>query len=111
MYQQQKSNTHPVVVQCPSGIGRSGLICLLTAAIFDVANNANCIPDLTVLAIKLSNYRKNILRDREHLKFGFESLLAYIRQVVSDSKLKLFCFIDIYLINLEKFYDIRIFIS
>ncbi|XP_056643679.1 tyrosine-protein phosphatase non-receptor type 23 [Diorhabda sublineata] len=88
LYQQQKCNTHPVVVHCSSGIGRSGLLCLLTAAIFDVTNNANSIPDLTALGIKLSNYRKNILRDREHLKFGYECFLAYIKYVVSEDMLR-----------------------
>ncbi|CAG9853928.1 unnamed protein product [Phyllotreta striolata] len=88
MYQQQKSNTHPVVVHCSSGIGRSGLICILTAAIFDVTNNANSMPDLTALAIKVSNYRKNVLRDREHLKFAYECFLAYIRQVLSEDKMR-----------------------
>ncbi|XP_050516886.1 tyrosine-protein phosphatase non-receptor type 23 [Diabrotica virgifera virgifera] len=86
LYQQQKTNTHPVVVHCSSGIGRSGLLCLLTAAMFDAANNANSIPDLTALSIKLSNCRKNILRDREHLKFGYESFLAYIRHIVCEDK-------------------------
>ncbi|KAJ8921018.1 hypothetical protein NQ315_015814 [Exocentrus adspersus] len=88
LYQQQRCATHPVVVHCPSGIGRSGLVCLLTAAIYDVTNNANSVPDLACLASKLTKCRKNILRDREHLKFAYEAFLAYIKQVVSQEKMK-----------------------
>lgn len=86
LFQQQRSNTHPVVVHCSSGIGRSGLVCLLTTAIFDLTNNANSIPDLAALTLKLTNCRKNILRDREHLKFAYECLLTYMRQVVTQGK-------------------------
>nr|XP_023015123.1 tyrosine-protein phosphatase non-receptor type 23 [Leptinotarsa decemlineata] len=86
--QQQRCNTHPVVVHCSPGIGKSGLLCLLTAAIFDVTNNANTVPDLAALTVKLNSCRKNILRDREHLKFAYESFLGYMKWVVSQDKLK-----------------------
>ncbi|KAG5896890.1 hypothetical protein JTB14_033528 [Gonioctena quinquepunctata] len=88
LYQQQRCNTHPIVVHCSPGIGRSGLICLLTAAIFDVTNNANSIPDLAALTLKLNSCRKNILRDREHLKFSYESFLGYMKEIVSQDKMK-----------------------
>lgn len=84
LYQQQRSSVHPVVVHCSSGIGRSGLACLLTTAIYDVSNNANSVPDLAAVTSKLTNCRKNILRDREHLKFAYECFLAYMRQVVNQ---------------------------
>ncbi|KAJ8943850.1 hypothetical protein NQ314_009620 [Rhamnusium bicolor] len=88
LYQQQRCATHPIVVHCSSGIGKTGLVCLLTAAIFDVTNNANSIPDLASLCTKLTNCRKNILRDREHLKFAYEAFLSYMKQVVSQEKMK-----------------------
>lgn len=86
LFQQQRSNTHPVVVHCSSGIGRSGLVCLLTTALMDLANNATSIPDMAALTSKLTNCRKNILRDREHLKFAYECMLAYMKQVVTQGK-------------------------
>lgn len=84
LYQQQRSLSHPIVVHCLSGIGRSGLVCLLTSAILDVTNNATSLPDLATLTTKLTNSRRNILRDREHLKFAYECFLAYIKSVNSQ---------------------------
>lgn len=84
LFQQQKSMSHPILLHCASGIGRSGLLCLLVNAILDVANQPNSLPDLTVQAVKLGNFRKNILRDREHLKFAYEAMLFYMRQMLSS---------------------------
>lgn len=82
LFQQQKSVSHPVLIHCASGIGRSGLMCLLCNAILDVTNQSNSIPDLAVLTLKLGNFRKNILRDREHLKFAYEAMLCYMKQLL-----------------------------
>ncbi|XP_030747813.1 tyrosine-protein phosphatase non-receptor type 23 [Sitophilus oryzae] len=88
LFQQQKTPSHPIVVHCSSGIGRSGLLCLLTNAILQVTNQANAIPDLALLTSKLGNFRKNILRDREHLRFAYEALLCYMKQVLLQDTLK-----------------------
>ncbi|KAF7268015.1 hypothetical protein GWI33_018816 [Rhynchophorus ferrugineus] len=88
LFQQQKCCSHPVMVHCSSGIGRSGLICLLTDAILNVTNQANAVPDLALLASKLGNYRKNILRDREHLRFAYEAMLCYMKQVLLQDNMK-----------------------
>ncbi|CAG9825233.1 unnamed protein product [Phaedon cochleariae] len=88
LFQQQRCPTRPVLVHCASGSGRSGLACLLTAAILDVANNANVVPDLAALASKVGGCRRNALRDREHLKFAYECWLGYMKQVVSQDKMK-----------------------
>lgn len=83
LFLQQRSTLHPVVVHCSSGIGRSGLLCLLVTAVLEVTSNPITIPDLVSLAVKLSSWRKNILRDREHLKFAYEVFLAYMKQVLA----------------------------
>ncbi|ENN77425.1 tyrosine-protein phosphatase non-receptor type 23 [Dendroctonus ponderosae] len=88
LFQQQKSVAHPILVHCSSGIGRSGLLCLLSNAILDVTNQSNSIPDLAGLTSQLGNFRKNILRDREHLKFAYESMLCYMKQLLSQDNLR-----------------------
>jgi tyrosine-protein phosphatase non-receptor type 23 len=88
LFMQQRSTAHPVVVHCNSGIGRSGLVCLLVSAVLEVTNNTVSIPDLVSLTVKLAAWRRNILRDREHLKFAYEAFLAYMRQVIAQGRLK-----------------------
>ncbi|RZC41776.1 tyrosine-protein phosphatase non-receptor type 23 [Asbolus verrucosus] len=88
MFLQQRNTFHPMVVHCSSGIGRSGLACLLITAILEVTNNSASIPDLVSLSVKLSAWRKNILRDREHLKFGYEAFLTYMKQVIAQGHAK-----------------------
>ncbi|XP_066251269.1 tyrosine-protein phosphatase non-receptor type 23 [Euwallacea similis] len=87
-FQQQKSMTHPILIHCASGIGRSGLLCLLANTILDVTNQANIIPDLAVLATQLGHFRKNILRDREHFKFAYEALICYVKQLLAQDGLR-----------------------
>ncbi|CAH0557308.1 unnamed protein product [Brassicogethes aeneus] len=88
LHNQQRNIFHPVVVHCSSSIGRAGLIPLLTTAILDVTNNPTSIPDLAQIVMKLSNSQKNVLRDREHLRFAYEAFVCYIKQVVTQDKLK-----------------------
>ncbi|EFA03751.2 tyrosine-protein phosphatase non-receptor type 23 [Tribolium castaneum] len=87
LFMQQRNTNHPVVVHCLSGIGRSGLVCLLVTAILEVTSNPTAVPDLVSLAVKLGAWRRNILRDREHLKFAFEAFLSYMKQVVAQGKI------------------------
>ncbi|XP_045472120.1 tyrosine-protein phosphatase non-receptor type 23 isoform X2 [Harmonia axyridis] len=84
LHQQQKLLSNPIVVHCSSGIGRSGVACLLIFAILEATNSVT-LPDLTSLANKITSFRKNILRDREHLKFAYVAFLAYMKQIVSDN--------------------------
>lgn len=78
MHQQQRVAVHPVLVHCYSGVGLSGVLCLMMPAILDLTANPTSIPDLTALAVKLSIARKNILRDREHLKFAYQAFLYHL---------------------------------
>lgn len=82
LYYEQNNFSNPIAVHCCSGIGRSGLFCLLVTAILEVTNIATTIPDLVLLASKLTSCKKNLLRDREHLKFALEAFLCYMKQVI-----------------------------
>lgn len=81
LHQQQRVLVHPILVHCYAGVGLSGMLCLLIAAILDLTANPTSIPDLTALAVKLSVARKNILRDREHLKFAYLAFLSYLNEL------------------------------
>lgn len=70
----------PLLVHCLAGIGRSGLMCLIISAIIEVLINPTTLPDLSSLVGKLSNGRKNILRDREHFKFAFHAFLHFLKE-------------------------------
>lgn len=97
MHQQQRILTHPVLVHCYAGVGLSGLFCLLVPAILDLTANPTSIPDLTSLAIKLSVARKNILRDREHLKFAYQAFLSYLNELRGLGKMyKMFKFCNFF---------------
>ncbi|XP_025836665.1 tyrosine-protein phosphatase non-receptor type 23 isoform X2 [Agrilus planipennis] len=79
--EQQRTTSQPILVHCLSGNGRSGLFCLLTTAIIEFLNKPTNIPDLLAIASGITTARKNILRDREHLKFAFQVFLHYLQDI------------------------------
>lgn len=86
LHKQQRTTIHPILVHCDSGVGLSGLLCLLISAIVDLTATTS-IPDLTGLAIKLSMGRKNILRDREHLRFAYQVFLNHLNGLRGSGKM------------------------
>lgn len=81
LHQQQRVAIHPILIHCYSGVGLSGLLCLLIPAILDLTANPTSIPDLAALSVKLCMARKNILRDREHLRFAYQAFLNYLKKL------------------------------
>lgn len=79
--QSQQRGSGPCVVHCLSGVGRAGLFLLATAAVCHIQSTPT-LPDLVVLAGKISAFRKNALRDREHLKFAYQTLLYYAQDLL-----------------------------
>lgn len=99
LHQQQRVLVHPILVHCYAGVGLSGMLCLLIAAILDLTANPTLIPDLTALAVKLSVARKNILRDREHLKFAYQAFLSYLNELRGLGKTSKILFVFLMLLE------------
>lgn len=78
--EQQKSITFPILVHCSSGIGRSGVFSLLLMLIESISRYTGALPDIPNLVTKMSNLRKNVLKDREHLKFAYTAFLYYLKE-------------------------------
>ncbi|KAK6622648.1 hypothetical protein RUM43_008490 [Polyplax serrata] len=76
LFTQQRSSCHPVVVHCISGVGRTGLFCLIVASIQEIQAGRG-IPDLAGLFGRMCEFRKSCPRDREHLKFAYQAVLHY----------------------------------
>ncbi|XP_071053050.1 tyrosine-protein phosphatase non-receptor type 23 [Onthophagus taurus] len=77
---------YPILVHCSAGIGRSGLFCVLMAAILEVMINPSVLPDIPLISGKMSCKRRNILRDREHLKFCYTAFLYYLKELQTRYK-------------------------
>uniref|UniRef100_A0A7N8XIS4 Tyrosine-protein phosphatase non-receptor type 23 n=1 Tax=Mastacembelus armatus TaxID=205130 RepID=A0A7N8XIS4_9TELE len=80
-YLHQRPLHTPVVVHCSSGVGRTGVFCLLYAALQEL-EAGNGIPDLPLLVKKMRQQRKNMLQEKLHLKFCYEAVLKHAEQVL-----------------------------
>lgn len=87
-FNQQRSSAHPAVVHCISGVGRTGLFCLIAAAILEIQAGKG-IPDLVTITGQMSQYRKSPLRDREHLKFAYQTVLYYCQDLLMKRELRI----------------------
>lgn len=96
-FNQQRSYGHPVVVHCLSGVGRTGLFCLIIASILDI-QAAKGIPDIAALVAQMCQFRKNCLRDREHLKFAYQAILYFCQDYLMKRK----CFQCSFIITLHR---------
>ncbi|XP_065163635.1 LOW QUALITY PROTEIN: tyrosine-protein phosphatase non-receptor type 23 [Atheta coriaria] len=80
-YEKQKCIGNPVLVHCLAGVGRTGICAALLAGLMEFAAVACPLPDIPAIAAKISCARKNVLRDREHLKFVYTTLLQHLQTV------------------------------
>nr|XP_029480625.1 tyrosine-protein phosphatase non-receptor type 23-like isoform X1 [Oncorhynchus nerka] len=80
-YLHQRPLYTPIVVHCSSGVGRTGALCLLYAAVQEL-EAGNSIPDLPLLVKKMRQQRKNMLQEKLHLKFCYEAVLKHAEQVL-----------------------------
>ncbi|KAJ9584232.1 hypothetical protein L9F63_021437, partial [Diploptera punctata] len=81
LYSQQRAASHPIVVHCLSGVGRTGLFCLVAAAVCEIQAGRGLL-DLVTTTATMSTCRKGSLRDREHLKFAYQAVLYYAQDLL-----------------------------
>jgi tyrosine-protein phosphatase non-receptor type 23 len=82
---QQRSSKRPVVVHCLAGAGRSGLFCLVSAAMAQI-RAGHGLPDIIAVAAAMSQQRRGALRDRNHLLFGFQAVLYHCQDLLMKRK-------------------------
>ncbi|KAG7476199.1 tyrosine-protein phosphatase non-receptor type 23 [Solea senegalensis] len=80
-YLHQRPLHTPIVVHCSSGVGRTGAFCLLYAALQELEAGKG-IPELPLLVKKMRQQRKNMLQEKLHLKFCYETLLKHAENVL-----------------------------
>ncbi|XP_078702599.1 tyrosine-protein phosphatase non-receptor type 23-like [Branchiostoma floridae x Branchiostoma belcheri] len=75
-HRQQRSLQTPMVVHCSDGVGRTGVFCLLAAAVSDI-NMERPTPDLVSLVHQLRMQRKYMISEKAHLQFCYKAVLAH----------------------------------
>lgn len=82
----QQRGRGPIVVHCQSGVGRSGVLVILTLLLNELRSSHH-LPEVLTASALLAKYRKNPLRDRSHLSFVYHCLLYHARDILMKSKL------------------------
>ncbi len=89
LHRQQRSLSHPVLVHCDSGSGRTSLLLLLLAAMAEVdvcrplGDNGPILPDLTEVASRVCAQRKGaLLADRDSLRQAFQGVALYCKELL-----------------------------
>ncbi|XP_076057743.1 tyrosine-protein phosphatase non-receptor type protein myopic isoform X2 [Oratosquilla oratoria] len=78
---QQRNKTRPVVIQCISGIGRSGVFVVLSAFMKDVQTTGT-LSDLQTLVVVLCCQRRNGIQDKDHLYFLYKATLYHTQDIL-----------------------------
>uniref|UniRef100_T1HMT3 Uncharacterized protein n=1 Tax=Rhodnius prolixus TaxID=13249 RepID=T1HMT3_RHOPR len=77
----QQRGRGPIVVHCQSGVGRSGVLVILTLLLNELRSSHH-LPEVLTASALLAKYRKNPLRDRSHLSFVYHCLLYHARDIL-----------------------------
>jgi len=89
-YRQQRVLTHPVLVHCTDGSGKSAAFALMTAAMSEVdlpvQDDESLVPDLVKMGALMCRQRKGILRERMHLKQAYEGVLNHAKHVLTNKQ-------------------------
>ncbi|XP_050712311.1 tyrosine-protein phosphatase non-receptor type 23-like isoform X2 [Eriocheir sinensis] len=78
---QQRNKLRPVVVHCVPGLGRSGVLTVLSSFIKEIHSSGGLL-DLTSLVVELSRQRRGGVQDKDHLYFLFFASLYYAQDVL-----------------------------
>ncbi|XP_050050183.1 tyrosine-protein phosphatase non-receptor type 23-like isoform X1 [Dermacentor andersoni] len=77
----QRNRSRPIVVHCLGGVGRSGVFCLVSAAMKEIAAG-NGLLDILSTAIKLAQSRKLCIQEKEQFKFCHDVVLYHAQDLL-----------------------------
>ncbi|XP_042207473.1 tyrosine-protein phosphatase non-receptor type 23-like [Homarus americanus] len=78
---QQRNKLRPIVIHCVPGLGRSGVLTVLSAFVKEIHSSGSLL-DLTLLVVDLSRQRRGGVQDKEHLHFLYSAALYYAQDVL-----------------------------
>ncbi|XP_071546877.1 uncharacterized protein mop isoform X2 [Panulirus ornatus] len=78
---QQRNKLRPIVFHCVPGLGRSGVLTVLSSFIKEIHSSGTLL-DITSLVVELSKQRRGGVQDKEHLHFLFSAALYYAQDVL-----------------------------
>uniref|UniRef100_A0A2R5LL12 Putative tyrosine-protein phosphatase non-receptor type 23 n=1 Tax=Ornithodoros turicata TaxID=34597 RepID=A0A2R5LL12_9ACAR len=80
-HKMQRNLARPIVLHCLAGVGRSGIFCLVSAAIKEMAAG-NGLLDILGTAVKLVQHRKFIFQEKEHFQFCYDIVLYHAQDLL-----------------------------
>ena len=83
-HRQQRVMSHPVLVHCLAGSGKTAVFLLIAAAMaeMEVGHMSDLIPDMVNLTAQMCQQRKGILREKEHLKQAVQGVIKHARNIL-----------------------------
>ena len=83
-HRQQRVMSHPVLVHCLAGSGKTAVFLLIAAAMaeMEVGHMPDLIPDMVNLSAQMCQQRKGILREKEHLKQAVQGVIKHARSIL-----------------------------
>lgn len=80
-HKMQRNLARPVVLHCLGGAGRSGIFCLVSAAIKEMAAGSGLL-DILGTAVKLVQHRKFIFQEKEQFQFCYDIVLYHAQDLL-----------------------------
>ncbi len=88
-HRQQRDMTHPVLVHCLTGSGKTATFILVTSGMAEInlGNRDAVMPDLVGMAASVCQQRKGVLRERDHFKHALQGLVKHGKNILVDKGL------------------------
>ncbi len=83
-HRQQRVLSHPVLVHCLTGSGKTAAFLLIAAAMaeMEIGHMPHLIPDMVTLGAQVCQQRKGILREKEHFKQALQGVILHARSLL-----------------------------
>ena len=83
-HRQQRVMSHPVLVHCLAGSGKTAVFLLVAAAMaeMEIGQMPDLIPNMIDLGAQVCQQRKGILREKEHFKLIIQGVIKHARDLL-----------------------------